>query len=132
MGNLTSSQGVQSQGNAMLGTGFWPTADGVPSLPTIQSSFAPSQTSAGNVTVSQGGASSLAGVVANGAPAWAIGTPSNAVAGSQPAPSSGVATGSIADYFLRTVIIMLGFIFVAIGLNMFRPGTVPVPRIGAG
>jgi hypothetical protein len=46
--------------------------------------------------------------------------PSNPVT---PAPvaSSGITSGSIADYFLRGVIIILGFIFVAIGLNMFRP-----------
>jgi hypothetical protein len=40
---------------------------------------------------------------------------------------SGVTAGSLADYFARAIIIILGFIFVAIGLNMLRPGTVPMP-----
>ena len=34
-------------------------------------------------------------------------------------PSGGVG-GTIADYFARAVIIILGFIFVAVGLGMFR------------
>lgn len=66
----------------------------------------------------------------NGAPAWAIGQPSNAQAGAQPQPttgSSGIVTGSWFDYFMRGVVIIVGFIFLAIGLNMFRPGTIPMP-----
>jgi hypothetical protein len=97
-------------------------------LSSLPSSFAPSQTSHGAVITSQGGASGSASVAPNGAPTNAQGAPSNAVAGSQPQPASGVQSGSLADYFLRGVIIVLGFIFVAIGLNMFRPGVVPDPR----
>src|ERR1035437_8283154 len=37
--------------------------------------------------------------------------------------------GSLADYLARAIIIVLGFIFVAIALNMLRPGTVPMPGI---
>jgi hypothetical protein len=42
---------------------------------------------------------------------------------------SGPSAGSLADYFARAIIVILGFIFVAVGLNMLRPGTVPTPRI---
>lgn len=73
------------------------------------------------------GAGATGNVQPNGAPSYTIGQPSNAQAGAQPQQSSGIASGSIADYFLRGVIIVLGFIFVAIGLNMFRPGIVPNP-----
>jgi len=41
---------------------------------------------------------------------------------------SGPQAGSLADYFARAIIIVLGFIFVAIGLNMLRPGTVALPK----
>jgi hypothetical protein len=57
-----------------------------------------------------------------------LGTPSNtqpsAAAISNP-PTSTVG-GSIADYFTRAVIIILGFIFVAVGLGMFRSNTMQV------
>ena len=43
--------------------------------------------------------------------------------------STGPTQGSLADYFARAIIIILGFIFVAVGLNMLRPGTVPLPRV---
>lgn len=102
----------------------------IPAIPQISNGFAPSQTSSGNVVVSSGTAAGSAGVAATGAP-YSVG-PVNASVTPQPQASSGVASGTLADYFLRGVIIVLGFIFVAIGLNMFRPGTVPVPRIGAG
>lgn len=45
-----------------------------------------------------------------------------------PAPAANAPSpGSLADYFSRAIIVVLGFIFVAVGLNMLRPGTVPVP-----
>lgn len=44
-------------------------------------------------------------------------------AGSSTAP--GLPSGSLADYFARAVIVVLGFIFVAVGLHMLMPGTVP-------
>ena len=50
--------------------------------------------------------------------------PANASAGTA---GGGPAGGSLADYFARAIIIVLGFIFVAVGLNMLRPGTVPLP-----
>lgn len=42
--------------------------------------------------------------------------------------SAGPATGSLADYFARTIIVILGFIFVAVGLHMLMPSTVPDVR----
>jgi hypothetical protein len=46
-------------------------------------------------------------------------------------PSSGAniifSLASAGDYFTRAVVIVVGLIFLAIGLNMMRPGTVPVP-----
>jgi len=41
--------------------------------------------------------------------------------------SQAIVSGSLADYFARAIIIVLGFIFIAVGLNMLRPGTVPMP-----
>lgn len=38
----------------------------------------------------------------------------------QSAPQASAVPGSIANYFVRGVIIVLGFIFVAVGLAMFR------------
>lgn len=35
--------------------------------------------------------------------------------------------GSLGDLLARAVIIVLGFIFIAVGLNMLRPGTIPNP-----
>lgn len=46
---------------------------------------------------------------------------------SNPVASNAPSAGSRADYFARGVIIILGFIFIAVGLNMLRPGTVPNP-----
>lgn len=45
---------------------------------------------------------------------------------------AGITPGGVADYFARGVIIILGFIFVAVGLNMFRPGIVYNPAPGLG
>lgn len=56
----------------------------------------------------------------------------NATSAAANAPQPALQAGSLADYFARAIIIILGFIFVAIGLNMLRPGTIPTPRIGAG
>lgn len=117
LGNLTSSQGVAPLGNAL----DW----SIPALPAINfGSFAPSSTTRGAVVTSQGGASTGGGVSPAGATALAPGNASPTT----PAPTaSGVTSGSLADYFLRFVIVVLGFIFVAIGLNMFKPGIVPNP-----
>lgn len=43
--------------------------------------------------------------------------------------SSAPEPGSWADYFARAIIVVLGFIFIAVGLNMLRPGTVPIARL---
>lgn len=121
--------GVFAQDGTMLGNQTSNLGQ-IPSLnpvPGITSSFAPSATSQGTAVVSLGGPTGNAAVSATGAPTSIV--PSNAAAGSQPATSSGVTSGSLADYFFRGVIIILGFIFVAIGLNMFRPGLVPVPGL---
>lgn len=125
------------QGGAFGGLNFQPVDWGAPfgsqpanPLPALPSTFAPSSTSAGPVITSQGGAgSSGPNVGGTFAPTNTIGTPSNAQATAQPQPASGLSSGSIADYFVRAVIVILGFIFVAIGLNMFKPGLVPVPGI---
>jgi len=61
-------------------------------------------------------------------------TPNTAGTTTAPAaitPAAGPSSGSLADYFARAIIIVLGFIFIAVGLNMLRPGTIPTPRIGA-
>ena len=124
-GNLTGNQG---QAPVSIGPDIvtdFGSGGGLNPLPTLGSSFAPSSTSPGNAVTSLGG--SNAGASAVQSPLNLV--PSNAAAGSQPAAASGTASGSLADYFFRGVIIVLGFIFVAIGLNMFRPGTVPVPGI---
>lgn len=97
----------------------------LPALPQIGPGASSSVPSG---VLSQGGAPSSAGSV--------LGSIAAPVAPSNPAkpslftvnPSSAPATGSISDYFLRGIIIILGFIFVAVGLNMFRPGIVPDPR----
>lgn len=44
-----------------------------------------------------------------------------------PATASSISPGSLADYFARGIIVVLGFIFIAIGLNMLKPGLVPMP-----
>ncbi|MDE2020007.1 MAG: hypothetical protein KGJ13_06715 [Patescibacteria group bacterium] len=84
----------------------------------------------GNITSQGSAGGSAPNVLPTFAPTNTVGTPSNAQATAQPSPSSGVASGSLADYFFRAVIVILGFIFVAIGLNMFKPGLVPVPVPG--
>lgn len=119
-GNLTSNFGQTPAPN------FDSNLPELSALPSLPSAFAPSATSAGNVVTSFGGANA-ASAVAPTSPASAV--PSNAQASAQPAPASGVTSGSIADYFYRAVIVILGFIFVAIGLNMFKPGIVPVPGL---
>lgn len=77
--------------------------------------------------LSQGGASTGTGTVASaGSAATTASNPARITV--TPSQYSGPETGSLSDYFLRAVIIILGFIFVAVGLNMFRPGIVPDPR----
>lgn len=46
-----------------------------------------------------------------------------AAAGNAPPSNSLIAPGSLSDYFARAIIVVLGFIFVAVGLNMLRGGT---------
>lgn len=100
-------------------------------LPTLPSNFAPSATSAGNVVASNGGLGQVSPNVGPTVPNTQ-GIPSNATptTPATSAPSGGISSGSVADYFFRAVIVILGFIFVAIGLNMFKPGIVPVPVPG--
>lgn len=90
-------------------------------LPALPSLTFPSTGS----VVSQGGANSSSGATPTGAPLTVAALNAQNV---NPTTQSGVVSGSIADYFLRGIIIVLGFIFVAIGLNMFKPGIVPDPR----
>jgi hypothetical protein len=77
--------------------------------------------SQGNVLATPG-ASSLPNSTISNPTAQA---PVNAAAAQASAPT--LEPGSLGDYFARAIIIVLGFIFVAIGLNMLRPGTVPTP-----
>lgn len=53
-------------------------------------------------------------------------TTTNPTGTTAPATSS-ITPGSLADYFARTIIVVLGLIFVGVGLNMLRSGTVPMP-----
>jgi hypothetical protein len=81
-----------------------------------------------NLVRSSGNAGGFTTVSATNAPTDARGAPSNPDLGATVSGGVGPVTGSIADYFARAVIIILGFIFVAVGLNMFKPGIVPDPR----
>ncbi len=38
--------------------------------------------------------------------------------------NNSAASSGIADFFFRAVIIILGFIFMAVGLSMFKPGVI--------
>lgn len=75
---------------------------------------------AGSTITTGGSPAPVSTVPANPTAQAAVTPPTNAVSG---APSS----GSLADYFARGIIVILGFIFIAMGLNMLRPGTVPMP-----
>lgn len=50
--------------------------------------------------------------------------------GSTSTPAPAITSGSLSDYFARAIIVILGLIFVAVGLNMLKPGLVPVPTPG--
>lgn len=106
--------------------------------------FSPTGTMLGNLTSSQGQipAPEISGsTLGQGISGTTVTTPgaaatpatsatnpaANASATAAANPTSGPVAGSIADYFARAIIIILGFIFIAVGLNMLRPGTVPVP-----
>lgn len=105
----------------MLGnqTSDWGTIpNSLPALPPI-----PGLASTPAGVKSAGGTATGGTVAATGAAQGTSGTPSNA----QPS-ASGVPSG-VADYFLRGVIVVLGFIFVAVGLRMFG---VPIPGPGPG
>lgn len=96
-----------------------------------------------NLGTASGGSSGIYGSTISGG---SSGNPLSPIAGSSPglsqtmgatpqqqaatpaASGPGPTPGSLADYFARAVIVILGFIFVAIGLNMLRPGLVPDPR----
>lgn len=124
LGNLTGNYGQQPS------TNFDDVFSAFNPLPALPSTFAPSSTSQGTAIASSGGTSTGGNVAGSGGNAGAALTTPQATAAptaGAATTSSGVVTGGIADYFLRGVIIILGFIFVAIGLNMFRPGTVPNP-----
>jgi hypothetical protein len=75
----------------------------------------------GNLITSGGQAAPLNTSAAAPTSQASVATPST-VLSSAPSP------GSLADYFARGIIVILGFIFIAVGLNMLRPGTVPLPR----
>jgi hypothetical protein len=78
----------------------------------------------GDTVISQPGAQSAPSSVAANPTAQA---PVNQAAANAAQPA--VTAGSIGDYFARAIIVVLGFIFIAMGLNMLKPGVVPfVPK----
>lgn len=83
-------------------------------------------------TGSNSGASPLGtSFTGSGAPATSSG-PSPGVGGStnpgtSDSSSAGI-PGTVQNYFMRALVIITGMIFLAVGLNMLRPGTVPGPR----
>lgn len=85
-------------------------------LPALPSRFAPSATSPGNVVTSTGSAISENSTAT--IPRITV-TPANPMM-----PDVGGIGASIGDYFLRAVIIILGFIFVAVGLRSLAPNIV--------
>lgn len=107
------------------GTGSGDLTSPFPALPAITSTFAPSATSPGNVVASSGGTTT--GGATTGAGTIAINGTASAPSNAQAGVASSGAASTLKDYFLRAVIIILGFVFVAVGLNMFRPGTIPNP-----
>jgi hypothetical protein len=119
MGNLTISQGQAPVPD------FAAAFDAFNPLPAISSGFAPA-TATGPKVVSQGSGAGSGGAVSTTSQSTAAPS-TNAQPTAGASPAAGLTSGSVADYFLRGVIIVLGFIFVAIGLNMFRPGIVPNP-----
>jgi hypothetical protein len=72
----------------------------------------------GSVITTPGGGQSVPSSVAANPTAQASVTPPSST-------SAGPAAGSLADYFARGIIIILGFIFIAVGLDMLKPGVVP-------
>ena len=76
-------------------------------------------------------AKSLSGAVANVATPQTI--PASSDTASGPSTSTSATTSGsgfdLGDWFGRGVIVVLGFIFVGVGLNMFKSGTVAVPKI---
>lgn len=72
------------------------------------------------------------------APVTGATTTANNPTGAAPAaaattsPSWAPSVGSLSDWFARAIIVVLGFIFVAVSLNMMRPGTVPLLPKGTG
>jgi hypothetical protein len=62
-----------------------------------------------------------AGTTASAPVTTNMATPTTAAASVGPVP------GSISDYFARGIIVILGMIFVAVGLNMLKPGLIPIP-----
>lgn len=72
----------------------------------------------GPSVVTTGGGLSVPNTVAANPTAQASVTPPSS-------STAGPAAGSLADYFARGIIIILGFIFIAVGLDMLKPGIVP-------
>lgn len=115
--------------NADVGANSVPSISPLPGLPgsTLSGGI-----QSGGSTLGSGGSLNVAPTSQTTAttPA-ATSTPPASTAAPAATTSSGPATGSIADYFARAVIIILGMIFVAIGLHMLAPSVVPdVRRVG--
>ena len=66
-------------------------------------------------------------------PATPSGTSTDTATGPDTSTSAATSGGgfldSVGDYFGRGVVIILGFIFVGVGLNMFKQGTIAIPRV---
>jgi hypothetical protein len=105
------------------------TVGGVPFNITVPPNSFPGAT----LTTGAGGQVLSAPGAGNSMPASSAGSTATApiaqASVAPPAPAANApAPGSIADYFSRAIIVVLGFIFVAVGLNMLRPGTVPIGK----
>lgn len=134
LGNTTSLQGVVPTYNAITNQG--PFQSSTAYFPgnnignsSISNPIVPNQQSQGQGGVFQSGIQGSTVSIPGGTsiPNTVQTNPTANATGSS--PSSGLAPGSLADYFARAIIIVLGFIFIAVGLNMLRPGTVPVPSL---
>ena len=124
--NATGFGVFDTSGNQLSG-GTFDNFTTPPALPALASDFAPTETSLGNVITSQGSGASFnskwEGLTF--APANAAGAPVNAAPAASSNLGDAISGGSTADYFLRVIMVILGFIFVAVGLNKLAPTVVP-------
>lgn len=91
-----------------------------PSTVQLPSTFAPSSTTPGNIVTSKGGAADSVSIPGTLAVQGTNGQPNN--------PTVAANIGAAIDnYFVRGAAVVLGLVFVAVGLHMFRPDIIPNP-----